>query len=247
MNSNKIYNKIICKLKLIIYRISKNYCKSIINCSYISQKFLLKIMNNKAKFLRKFKHITFIILSITIVNGEENNWISPFFTEEQSNAIIENLKKMSSNNVIKNKQNKNKIEYKLDGICYSSPDNWTVWINGKSYNKVGWYKEFSIDEVLPDSITITTADSQTLYLSVRSEEVSNKNNISENNNHDTKDEQNLNKMDNNISENSSEQNKTESNNNQNNTNSDENNNTTQQKQKDHHPENFSKNYDNNVK
>ena len=111
----------------------------------------------------------YIIVLICITNHNTNAQ-SYFFTPEQSNAILENLNKPKEKRKDKKKKIIKKIEYKLSGICYMSPDNWIVWINGQAYNKIGQYNHFSIDEVSQDSVTITTSDCKTIHLSVKCED-----------------------------------------------------------------------------
>lgn len=90
---------------------------------------------------------------------------SYFFTNEQSNEILNKIINPTKSN--KKKKKRKRVEYKLSGICYLSQHSWTVWINGQTYNKIGQYTDFSIDEVTSDSVTITTLDCKTIHLTVR--------------------------------------------------------------------------------
>ena len=169
LNSNK-------RLTVIIYRISKNHCINISIYSYILKKFVVSIIENNIRFFRKLLYITLYCIAFQSyftfeANSRANdNITSYFFSKEQEDAILDNLNKMKNNHKIKTKQNKNKIEYKVGGICYLSPTNWTIWINGKSYNKIGQYKDFSIDAVSYDGATITTLDGKTIHLTVKCDE-----------------------------------------------------------------------------
>lgn len=108
-----------------------------------------------------FKNTLIIFVINSLLYAQNKSY---FFTNEQSNAILDKL----NNHKVKKKRNKRKpIEYKLSGICYLSTDNWVVWINGQSYNRIGQYSQFSIDEVTPDSVTITTLDCKTIHLTVK--------------------------------------------------------------------------------
>ena len=118
-------------------------------------------------------YINFIILLITLIINQNTNSQSYFFTQEESDAILENLNKPKRK--IKKKHIKKKMEYKLSGICYSEPNKWTVWINDEPYNKIGQYQHFSIDEVSPDRVTITTNDCKTIHLSVTCDDNKSKN------------------------------------------------------------------------
>ena len=106
-----------------------------------------------------------ILLIILFINQTVSSQHSLFFTQEQSNAILENLNKPKEKR--KKKKIKRTREYKLSGICYLSQDNWIVWINGKAYSKIGQYNHFSIDDVSRDSVTITTSNCKTMHLKVK--------------------------------------------------------------------------------
>lgn len=135
--------------------------------------------------------ITLIILMIHLPLYSQNK--SYFFTNEQSDAILD---KLNNKNKINKKRNKKKIiEYKLSGICYLSIYNWVVWINGQSYNKIGQYSQFSIDEVTPDSVTITTLDCKTIHLTVKCDNTCVISKTEENSNYK---DNNINGKDNNI-------------------------------------------------
>ena len=111
------------------------------------------------------------ILLITFTINQITNSQSLFFTQEQSNAILEKLNKPKEKR--KKKKIRRRIEYKVSGICYLSQNNWIVWINGKAYSKIGQYNHFSIDAVSRNSVTITTSDCKTMHLRVKCEDSEN--------------------------------------------------------------------------
>ena len=132
----------------------------------------MMLKNNTKKLLvvkliiNQYKVINTILVFSCIIH-QITNAHSYFFNEEQSNAILEHLNKPKVK--IKKKKKRNKIEYKISGICYLGPSNWIVWINNTAYTKIGQYSNFSIDEVHPNGVTITTNDCKTMHLSVTCE------------------------------------------------------------------------------
>ena len=175
---NKYFNKFINNEK----RKSDNFYKNTLKSLCIFIKNFIKIYREiiyKLILKSSIYKILLIIFSMNQVANADiinNNTQSYFFTKEQSEAILENLKKPKDNKKeYKKKKKLIKKEYKLSGILWSEEnEKWTVWINGNAYTKIGQYNDFSIDEVTKSSVTITTSDCKTIHLSVKCDTVSSK-------------------------------------------------------------------------
>jgi hypothetical protein len=77
-------------------------------------------------------------------------------------------------NMIKNrnkegKETQDSCDYKVSGILYINDENWTVWINGAPYSRIGQHKNFSIDSVSAEGVSLTLPNGQTLWLEVQIE------------------------------------------------------------------------------
>lgn len=122
-------------------------------------------------------HLCLMVLAISgassttgNVQSEQKVEQSYFFSDKESNAILSIL--TENKNKTKNKHRNvplkkdKELTYKLSGILFVNPHNWTVWINGKAYHSINQYKDFYINRVSRCSVLITCRDGNTLKLSL---------------------------------------------------------------------------------
>ncbi len=104
----------------------------------------------------KISIVLFLSIATTIAEP------SYFFSDKESNAILnQNLPKKTDKKPVE-------VIYKLSGILFISPNNWTVWINDKPYSSTGQYKEFSINFVSSCSVKITLKNGHSVTLLLNS-------------------------------------------------------------------------------
>lgn len=98
-------------------------------------------------------------------NSQEDNPVSYFFSDKESKAILSQIEHPQK---AKNKtlQKNNKGKYKLSGILFVTPSNWTVWINDKPYHSRGQYNEFTITAVSNHFVIINCNDGDEIKLSL---------------------------------------------------------------------------------
>jgi hypothetical protein len=90
--------------------------------------------------------------------------------ETQSDEMVDFLKKEHHEG--KGKAGANDDEgpdpesFKISGIFYVDENTWTVWINGEAYSTIGQQKDFSIDGVNEDFITLTLNDGKTITMPI---------------------------------------------------------------------------------
>ena len=97
-----------------------------------------------------------LLLSISVAIAET----SYFFSNKESEAILN----QNSSKKEKSGEETKKITYKLSGILFVSPRNWTVWINDKPYSSLGYYGEFSINSVSSNSVKLTLLNGRSVTL-----------------------------------------------------------------------------------
>ena len=97
--------------------------------------------------------------------SKEDSPVSYFFSDKESKAI---LLQIDSPQKAKNKalEKNNRGKYKLSGILFINPSNWTVWINGKPYHSRGQTNEFTITAVSNHSVLINCNDGNEIKLSL---------------------------------------------------------------------------------
>ena len=87
---------------------------------------------------------------------------SYFFSDKESKAIL------NQTATEKTKGKSAKTTYKLSGILFITPKNWTVWINDKPYSSVGQYEDFSINFVSKQCVNLTINNGSSITLSLLS-------------------------------------------------------------------------------
>jgi hypothetical protein len=109
-----------------------------------------------------------VVIASVIISSSLHARNSFFMNEEQSNEMTAFVKGDHRNG---SKTHKEEGEHdpealKISGIFYIDGDTWTVWINEAAYSTIGQHKDFSIDSVGEDYITLTLNDGRTITMPV---------------------------------------------------------------------------------
>ncbi|MDR1476318.1 MAG: hypothetical protein LBI20_03310 [Holosporales bacterium] len=104
------------------------------------------------------------IVSVSCAANALSTERSFFMTAQESSKILAISKRQ---NTMKKESNK---KFKISGIFYINEENWTIWINGVAYSTIGQQRDFSINSVTANEVSLTLEDGAMLVLSVTTDD-----------------------------------------------------------------------------